>query len=97
MFVLDALQVFANRAMQSRAALQREADNWLEGAGTLPPGGWAAVAQSGGAAVEFILGQRRAAACVRATTALLALHGSAGIPLHISPAIALQPRQWRGR
>ncbi|PRW61409.1 nifU chloroplastic isoform A [Chlorella sorokiniana] len=30
--------VFANRAMQSRAALQREADNWLEEAGTLPPG-----------------------------------------------------------
>jgi hypothetical protein len=30
--------VFANRAMQSRAALQREADNWLGEAGTLPPG-----------------------------------------------------------
>lgn len=30
--------VFANRAMQSRAALQREADNWLAEAGTLPPG-----------------------------------------------------------
>lgn len=50
MFVLAALQVFANRAMQSRAALQREAENWLEEAGTLPPGGWAAVTQSGGTA-----------------------------------------------
>lgn len=40
--LLAALQVFANRAMQSRAALQREADNWLEEAGTLPPGGRAA-------------------------------------------------------
>ncbi|KAL4427165.1 hypothetical protein ABPG77_001169 [Micractinium sp. CCAP 211/92] len=30
--------VFANKAMQSRAALQREADNWLQEAGTLPPG-----------------------------------------------------------
>ncbi|KAI3423194.1 hypothetical protein D9Q98_010716, partial [Chlorella vulgaris] len=30
--------VFANRAMQSRSALQREADNWLAEAGTVPPG-----------------------------------------------------------
>ncbi|KAL4459185.1 hypothetical protein ABPG75_014050 [Micractinium tetrahymenae] len=30
--------VFANKAMQSRAVLQREADNWLQEAGTLPPG-----------------------------------------------------------
>lgn len=30
--------VFANAAMQSRAALQREADNWLAEAGTVPPG-----------------------------------------------------------
>jgi len=32
------VMVFANKAMQSRAALQREADNWLAEAGTLPPG-----------------------------------------------------------
>lgn len=32
------VMVFANRAMQSRSALQREADNWLKEAGTLPPG-----------------------------------------------------------
>ena len=32
------VMVFANKAMQSRATLQREADNWLSEAGTLPPG-----------------------------------------------------------
>lgn len=32
------VMVFANKAMQSRAALQREADNWLADAGTTPPG-----------------------------------------------------------
>lgn len=32
------VMVFANKSMQSRAALQREADNWLAEAGTLPPG-----------------------------------------------------------
>eukprot|EP00887_Chlorella_sp_A99_P006981 scaffold2.g6981.t1 len=32
--------VFANRAMQSRAALLRETGNWLEEAGTIPPGGF---------------------------------------------------------
>ena len=33
------VMVFANKAMQSRAALQQEADNWLrEAGGTLPPG-----------------------------------------------------------
>ncbi|PSC74301.1 nifU chloroplastic [Micractinium conductrix] len=30
--------VFANKAMQSRSALQREAEHWLEEAGTTPPG-----------------------------------------------------------
>ena len=35
------VMVFANKAMQSRAALEREAANWIEEAGTLPPGGWA--------------------------------------------------------
>ncbi|GAB4813117.1 hypothetical protein N2152v2_000163 [Parachlorella kessleri] len=32
------LMVFANKAMQSRSLLEREAANWLEEAGTLPPG-----------------------------------------------------------
>ena len=32
------VMVFANKAMQSRALLEREAANWLEEAGTLPPG-----------------------------------------------------------
>lgn len=32
------VMVFANKAMQSKAALEREALNWLESAGTLPPG-----------------------------------------------------------
>jgi Fe-S cluster biogenesis protein NfuA len=32
------VMVFANRAMQTRSALEREAANWLEAAGTLPPG-----------------------------------------------------------
>jgi hypothetical protein len=30
--------VFANRAMATRATLEREARNWLDAAGTLPPG-----------------------------------------------------------
>ena len=54
--------VFANRAMQSRAALQREADNWLGEAGTLPPGNGAeaevwegAAAAAGGASVDTSL------------------------------------------
>lgn len=32
------VMVFANKAMQSRAALEKEAANWLDEAGTLPPG-----------------------------------------------------------
>lgn len=32
------VMVFANKAMQSKSALEREAANWLEEAGTLPPG-----------------------------------------------------------
>jgi len=32
------VMVFANRSMQTRESLQREADNWLAEAGTLPPG-----------------------------------------------------------
>ena len=32
------VMIFANRAMQTRAALEREAANWLDAAGTLPPG-----------------------------------------------------------
>jgi hypothetical protein len=32
------VMVFANKAMQTRAALQREADNWMGEGGTLPPG-----------------------------------------------------------
>lgn len=32
------VMVFANKAMQSRATLQREADNWLQEVGTTPPG-----------------------------------------------------------
>lgn len=34
------VMVFANKSMQSKAALQREAANWVEEAGTLPPGGF---------------------------------------------------------
>ncbi len=30
--------VFANRAMQSKAALIREAQNWINESGTIPPG-----------------------------------------------------------
>lgn len=32
------VMVFANKAMQSKSALEREAANWVEEAGTLPPG-----------------------------------------------------------
>ncbi len=33
------VMVFANRAMQSKSLLEKEAANWMEEAGTLPPGG----------------------------------------------------------
>lgn len=53
--------VFANKAMQSRAALQREADNWLQEAGTLPPGNgaeaelWQGAAAASGSSVDVSL------------------------------------------
>lgn len=55
------VMVFANKAMQSRAALQREADNWLAEAGTLPPGNgaeaelWAQGVGASGASVDVSL------------------------------------------
>lgn len=46
------VMVFANRAMQTRSALEREAANWLDAAGTLPPGNGAEAAMWDGYAKD---------------------------------------------
>lgn len=55
------VMVFANRAMQSRAALEQEAQRWLAEAGTLPPGNAADRARWEGFDLESMSPQEAAA------------------------------------